>query len=213
MVLQAEQATFKEVEDMVTKYRQNERKAEEESAAATAGYSLSKDPFAPHSTEVLKEDVLAAASGDGIDVNVAVSGAEFSSDVAVPPNFLATPTPIEVAVPAPEKLVTETFSLYEEQHKNVKLALQKASQISNSEKKSNNLSLICANFLATNDFSGTSEEQLLKFVARLEQVLGHKLIVADPDDYSVVYGLENLKKVAIFQVKQQQQQMEVALTR
>jgi len=203
-VLQAEQASYKEIEKMVVTFLADKQKATEERAAATTGYSISKDPFAP-----LPNEAYTTSGVDGNDVNIAVSGAEFSSAIAVPPTVEALiPMP---GVPIPERIINESFGFYEEQHKVVKQALIKAGELSGSTKKSNNMSLICADFLASNDFSTANEEQRLKFVAKLEQLLGYKFVVANADDYSIAYGIDNLRKIAAFQVNQHAQVQEEAV--
>ena len=208
-VLQAEQATFKEIEAMVAVYRQNEEKALQDRETAAGGYTISKDPFAPPKTDIQETDAL-----DGADVSIAVSGADYDSNPAGLPE---TPTvkisaPI-IDVPIPEKLTSEVFSLYEKQLEDVKKALKKAGELSGSSKKSHNLALICADFIAQNDFSSGGEEQKIKFIAKIENLLGYKLVAANPDDYSVAYGFENLKKMASHQVLQQQVVEVVACSR
>jgi len=97
-----------------------------------------------------------------------------------------------------EKVFSFQFHLFPDQAETVKLALHRAAQLSESEKKGHNLSLICLDFLATNNFTTANGQQQLKFVARLEKALGFRFIVVDPQTSEIVYGfktLDNLAKV------------------
>ncbi len=184
-VLKAEQATYKEVQDMVIRYKTNENKATLARLASAGPATLAKDPFGPPKVDVL----------DGVEVNSVTQGASFDETQEVPVTVPVIP-PIMVPVPEPEKITTETFAFYEGQLKNVQDALKMCSKISGSDKKSNNLALICMDFLATNSFTNADEEQRLKFLAKLETHLGYKLIAADPYTFEPAYGLETLKRVA-----------------
>lgn len=98
---------------------------------------------------------------------------------------------------------SEPFSttLYGDQIETVNLALKRASELSNSDKKGNNLSLICLDFLSTNDFKFADENQRLRFLAKFEKLTGLKLIIVDPSggdhgEGEVVYGIKTLEKLA-----------------
>jgi ribosomal protein S18 acetylase RimI-like enzyme len=101
---------------------------------------------------------------------------------------LPDPTP-------PEILTRESFAFYPEQLGNVRLALEKASSLSHSDKKSHNLDLICTDFLATNDFVAGDVDKRLRYVAKMERVLGLRLVAVD-DAGEVLYGLKTLELTA-----------------
>ena len=95
-----------------------------------------------------------------------------------------------------EDLTNKSFALYPDQLESVELALKRAAELSNSSKRSHNLSLICLDFLSTNNFSIADEAQRLKFIVKFEKLLGFKLIVVDPVAEEVVYGIKTLEKMA-----------------
>jgi hypothetical protein len=90
-----------------------------------------------------------------------------------------------------------TFKLVHSQYDNVKAALERAGQLSKSKVRSHNLSLICLDFLTTNDFRKSDDpDQALRFLtAKFERILGKKLVVIDPDRWEIEYGLESLRRV------------------
>jgi len=94
--------------------------------------------------------------------------------------------------PQPDKLFWKHFYLYPDQMDIVNQALERSAELSESNKPGHNLSLICTEFLATNDFTTASRKQQLKFLANLEKSMGVKLIVADQED-DLIYGIENLQ--------------------
>lgn len=191
-VLKAEQATFKEVQDMVTRYKAELDKAALNRLASSGPVTENKDPFAAPKIE--QESI------GGVEVETIVTGADFNEAEAPAMSVENTPAYLPT-VPEPEKITVESFSFYEDQLKTVKEALTRAKQLSGSEKKSHNLSLICLEFLATNDFNKADEDQKLKFLARLEKHLGYKIVAADPDSFEPVYGMQTLEKVAESMVK------------
>lgn len=81
-----------------------------------------------------------------------------------------------------------------DQIETVNTALKRSMALSNSDKIGHNLSLICLDFVMTNDFGFESEDQSLRFLAKFEKLLGKKLIVIDPDINDVVYGFGALEK-------------------
>lgn len=95
-----------------------------------------------------------------------------------------------------EQLFSKTFAFYPDQLETVKLALKRAGELSNKESQGHNLSLICLDFLSNNDFTKASEEQKLRYVAKLEKLIGYKFIVVEPKSKDVLYGLATLEKVA-----------------
>jgi hypothetical protein len=119
-------------------------------------------------------------------------------------SLASTPAEIEKAAVMDEKKIeslevqSRNFSciLFGDQIETVGLAMKRSMELSGSEKVGNNISLICLDFLATNDFRFESEEQKLRFLAKFERLMGYKLIVADPVTGEVLYGLSTLQKMA-----------------
>lgn len=103
---------------------------------------------------------------------------------------------LPVADIKPEETIRKTFEFYPDQMATVEQALQRSAQLSNSDKRSHNLSLICLDFLATNDFAKADEAQRLRFLQKFEKLLGFKLIIVDPSADEVVYGIDTLTKLA-----------------
>jgi hypothetical protein len=99
----------------------------------------------------------------------------------------------------PDYFTSKSFAFLPDQLETVKQALKRASELSNSPSGGVNLALICLDYLATNDFMKASEEQRLRYVAKLEKLLSYKLIVVDPKTKDVLYGLGTLEKVATAQ--------------
>jgi hypothetical protein len=86
--------------------------------------------------------------------------------------------------------------LFGDQIETVNLAMRRSGELSGSDKIGHNLSLICLDFLATNDFRFESEEQKLRFLAKFEKLMGYKLVVIDPITRDVVFGIHTLEKIA-----------------
>ena len=102
---------------------------------------------------------------------------------------------VDTKVPKPEALKSEAFRLYPEQAVNVEKALETASRLSRSDKKSHNLDLICTNFLATHAF--TKEERVLEeYLDGLQSSLNVKLIAYDPSKGEIVFGVDTLEALA-----------------
>lgn len=96
----------------------------------------------------------------------------------------------------PDYFTSKSFAFLPDQLETVKQALKRASELSNSMSGGQNLALICLDYLATNDFTKASEEQRLRYVAKLEKLMGYKLIVVDPKTKDILFGLGTLEKVA-----------------
>lgn len=112
--------------------------------------------------------------------------------------FLPPSTPPEIpeaVIPTIDKAYREVFMLAEEQHDIVKQALTRSSQLSNSPKKGHNLTLICMDFLATNEFTKPKDDQIPAFLAKLEQQLGIKLVALLPKHKKVLFGSESLEQM------------------
>lgn len=98
-----------------------------------------------------------------------------------------------------DELKMEAFMLAPAQQLNVLTALERAGELTNSTKKGHNLDMICLDFLATNDFASASKkvESRAKYLAKIEQVLGIRIIAVDarnPND--VVYGIGTLSTLS-----------------
>lgn len=95
-----------------------------------------------------------------------------------------------------ETLKQERFDLYPNQHENVMLALQRARDLTGSDKKGHLMDIICTDFIATNDVIGSDMDKRLRYVAKIERALGLKLVAIDVETKDVVYGIEALEIVA-----------------
>lgn len=95
-----------------------------------------------------------------------------------------------------EQLFSKMFSFYPDQLETVKGALKRAGELTDKTSAGHNLSLICLDFLSNNDFTKASEEQRLRYVAKMEKLIGYKFVVVDPKTKEVLYGLSTLEKIA-----------------
>jgi len=94
-----------------------------------------------------------------------------------------------------EKPAHKNFALFKDQLDTVNAALERASQLSGSDKPGQNLSLICLDFVATSEFKTASLEQTQRFFKRIEKAMGVKLIVLEPKDHEILYGYKILEKI------------------
>lgn len=95
------------------------------------------------------------------------------------------------------RLKTKVFGFYPDQLANVEAALDRAEEMSNSDSPSNNLSLICMDFLATNDFGREGDPvNILRYLSRMEHSLGVKLVAVNTKKKEVVYGMRTLEEMA-----------------
>lgn len=100
-------------------------------------------------------------------------------------------------IPPVERFEFQHFKLFEPQAENVRAALQRASELTKSDKKGHNLDMICMDFLATNDFLKADDPKAkARFVAKMERLLGVRLVMIDPDTNDVMYGLDSLEAMA-----------------
>ncbi len=97
--------------------------------------------------------------------------------------------------PLVETVTRETFAFFPAQLENVRKALTMAEKMSNSDKKSHNMDLICTDFLATNDFVRDDPDKRLRYIAKIERVLGLRLVAIDQDG-DVLYGMDTLEMAA-----------------
>jgi len=95
--------------------------------------------------------------------------------------------------PEPEKIFQKVFAFYAGQLETVKLALMRAEELSGSKKRGHNMALICLDFLANNGFREAGVDQKLQFIAKMERVLGVRLVGVDKDTGDVLYGVRNLE--------------------
>lgn len=122
-----------------------------------------------------------------------------SPDFGVPdPPKDGPQAPAPVAPPdEPEQMEFLHFGLFPEQYLNVQLALRKAGEMTGSDKKSHNLDMICTDFLANNDIVPKNvAENRMRFMRRMEQVFGVKIIALDIANDEVVFGAGTLSKLA-----------------
>ena len=97
----------------------------------------------------------------------------------------------------PVKWVNKLFIVDTSQAETINLALKRAQDLAGNIKKSNSflLSLICLDFLSGADWQGNSLESKLRFISKIEQSIGLRLVVVDDAD-EVVYGLRALESAA-----------------
>lgn len=107
---------------------------------------------------------------------------------------------ISAADSAGERLHFLVLALLPEHMETVQLALGRAAELARGGSSvSSRLSLICLDFLSTNDFRFANEQERLRFLAKYEKLTGYKLIIIDPgagDGGEVVYGIETLERLA-----------------
>lgn len=96
-----------------------------------------------------------------------------------------------------EEWTERTFYLADAQLQNVDAALERAKQLSKSDSLNQNLSLICLDFLATNEFRLANDPKAaLRLLAKFEKLLGKKIVVVNPATREIEYGIEALELVA-----------------
>ena len=94
----------------------------------------------------------------------------------------------------PQAVKWRSFALFTEQQDTVGDALKRAMELSNSTKPSHNLTLICMDFLANNDFRYANDAEMqMRYLAKLEALFGKKLVLVDPVSKEVEYGMESLQ--------------------
>jgi hypothetical protein len=127
---------------------------------------------------------------EAVGGNAQVDQASPDFGVPDPPEKEGPQPPQPVAAPGePEQMEFLHFALYPEQYLNVQLALRKSGEMTGSDKKSHNLDMICTDFLANNDIVPSNmAENRMRFMRRMEQVFGIKIIALDLVNDEVVYG-------------------------
>ena len=96
------------------------------------------------------------------------------------------------------KWVNKVFALESTQAETVNLALKRAQDLAGNLKKTPGtlLSLICLDFLSGADWSGNDLPSKLRFLAKIEQAIGLRLVVVDDAD-DVVFGMRALESAAM----------------
>ena len=89
-----------------------------------------------------------------------------------------------VEEPKPTKM---NFALFEDQLSNVESALKVAKEISQSDSNNHALDMICLEFISTHQMSTVQE-----YLAKVEAILGVKLIGYDAKDDAIVFGSDTL---------------------
>ncbi|MGB5215079.1 MAG: hypothetical protein WBN88_15705, partial [Anderseniella sp.] len=100
------------------------------------------------------------------------------------------------ADPSELKLKVTTFGMFEDQLATVEQALEHAAKVTGSDKRSNNLSLICLDYLANSVSSKRKDEMTSFYLSKMEKTTGTRLIAVDPKANRVVYGLDALVALA-----------------
>lgn len=123
-------------------------------------------------------------------------------------NKLSSDAPVRVRDDDSLQWINKNFRLESAQAETVNLALKRAQDLAGNLKKTPSalLSLICLDFLSGADWQGGDLNSKLRFVAKIEQSLGLRLVVVDDAD-DVVYGLRALESAAL---KMQQTAQEVS---
>jgi hypothetical protein len=94
-----------------------------------------------------------------------------------------------------EKLYPKHFALPADQLELLNAALKRAAELSNSAVPSHNLGIVCQDFLATNMFGKADQDQLLRFMAKYEQIFNVRIVVIDQDD-DPIYGMSHLEDLS-----------------
>jgi len=98
-------------------------------------------------------------------------------------------------LPEVEEAKAFHFYCFGEQIANVDAALERAEELSESDVKSNNLSLIALDFLATNDFGKKADPKMIqRYLGKFEQLLGIRLVAFKKGE--CVFGLNTLQDMA-----------------
>lgn len=174
-VEKAEELSFPQLSMAIRQYREERtRRAEEKSVGEAAG---GENPFDREGSGGQGE------GGDGLPPPVDSVIGESLDDPEIPvPDF------------EPDDQRIEKFSLFPEQHDIVMQALDVAQRLSNSQVKSQNLHLVCLDFLATNGDGKTTKQQKLRRLTQLAKLYGYDLVIVEDED--VVFGIDTLERLA-----------------
>lgn len=99
---------------------------------------------------------------------------------------------VKEELPKPEELHTVQAGLYDTQYSTWEEALNRAKNLSGSEKVGHNLELICQDFLSNNEFKNKKEDDKIAYLVKTERLLGVALIAIDPETGKPVYGSDLL---------------------
>lgn len=184
----AEELSYPKLCISVRKYREDVKNLEETRAAAKeAG--------------LVTEGSDGEALGDGDGLNEGGGGGDGGGDYDGLPQAVDSVIGEPIYIEEPQvpdasysDMAKEYFSLYPEQHDTVKEALAIAQKLSNSTVKSNNLHLICLDFVATNGEGKTTAQQRMKRLVKLANAYGLDLVIIDDGD--VVFGYDSLEALA-----------------
>ena len=89
----------------------------------------------------------------------------------------------------------ETFGFHDEQHDNVKMALEVAEKVSGSDVKSNNLDLMATEFLAQR--AEEAGVKLKRHLDNLERVFDCKIVAISDKDEKILYGAKVAKQYGL----------------
>ena len=150
-------------------------------------------PFGDSTDDVLAGEVAIGAPSDDDADDVEDIGAGGATSKAPSASAQASAVPLDG-----EDMQFMHFGLFPEQYLIVADALERVKELSKSDKKGHNLSMICTDFLATNDFVGGShaEETTARYLSKIEKLLGVRLVAVDVKTKDVVYGIGTLEKMA-----------------
>lgn len=105
-------------------------------------------------------------------------------------------SPVDPGLPPREKYIHKHLAFGESQAPVIEAALQKASILGASTSDNHLFTLICTDFLASNNI-GSGTEARLRYISKLEEALGLRFIVTDPDNNNeVIYGFKTLEQIA-----------------
>jgi hypothetical protein len=148
------------------------------------------------------DDVLGAATPSGAPADQDDDDDDSEPD-AVGDGGAVSKAPSQVAMASAIPLEGEDiqfmhFGLFPEQFLIVAEALERVKELSKSDKKGHNLSMICTDFLATNDFIGGAhaDETKARYLSKIEKLMGVRLVAVDVKSKDVVYGIGTLEKMS-----------------
>jgi hypothetical protein len=198
----AERTSYVQLRNKITASIENQKKQRlEEQVSRLADTGSDGTPFedddGDERTFADEEEAKAAASSLGDDPFGPVRGSDGPKKEGAEGRE-PTATEIAGALPAQtEDLSFLHFALFPDQHLNVLNALEQAGKLCGSSKKGHQLDLLCTDFLATNDITNDPKgSNKAKYLAKIEKLLGVRLIAVDAKTRDVTYGMETLKTLA-----------------
>jgi len=107
------------------------------------------------------------------------------------------PEDLEPEVGDVDDMTYERFAFFEDQHAVFQQAMEVASRISRSEKKTHNLTLILQDFLATNGAAPKGHDAFRRYLANLERLFGMRLVAFDRETRpaEMLWGASTLEEV------------------